>query len=133
MSASSSKRSLSEDDAYLDAPPAKKRAPAKKKTAASVGLCSLNKKDFGDKIKDCLRLEKYAVQSMMISMQMDVAFFQYDDSSPVIVANLSNEAAGEIFGVSKVKGGNRYSTVHLRSMVVILYPSAQKAQAWVTV
>lgn len=58
---------------------------------------------------------------------------EYDDQTPVIVAQLSNTAAGEIFGVSKIKNGNRYSTLHLAGMVVILYPVEKKAQAWLTV
>lgn len=32
---------------------------------------------------------------------------EYDETVPVIVAQLSNDTAGQIFGVSKVKGGNR--------------------------
>ncbi|KAI1098439.1 hypothetical protein F4804DRAFT_338205 [Jackrogersella minutella] len=42
-------------------------------------------------------------------------------------------SSGEIFGVSKIKNGNRYATVSLASMVVILYPGEKKAQAWITV
>ncbi|KAI0012003.1 hypothetical protein F4779DRAFT_118822 [Xylariaceae sp. FL0662B] len=112
-------------------------------------MCSLNKKEFGDRIKDCLRLEKFAVQRMLISMDMDVTFFreffggerngivitpaEYNESSPVVVARLSKEAAGEIFGVTKIKNGNRYATFYLLKMVVILYPEEKKAQAWITV
>lgn len=64
---------------------------------------------------------------------MLISLLEYDDKTPVVVAALSNAAAGEIFGVSKVKGGNRYATVHLAAMVVILYPASKKAQAWLTV
>ncbi|CAJ2507521.1 Uu.00g087070.m01.CDS01 [Anthostomella pinea] len=53
--------------------------------------------------------------------------------TPVIVAQLSNAVAGKIFGVSKVKGGNRFATIHVAAMVVILYLEAKKAQAGVTV
>lgn len=38
----------------------------KAKANASVGTCSLTKKEFGDEIKDALRLEKYEVQRMCI-------------------------------------------------------------------
>jgi hypothetical protein len=44
--------------------PRTKKAPAKSKAAQTPGHCSLNKKDFGDRIKGCLALEKYEVQRM---------------------------------------------------------------------
>ncbi|EMR61272.1 hypothetical protein UCREL1_11806 [Eutypa lata UCREL1] len=128
---------------------AKKRAPAKKKALAVVGMCSLNKKDFGDRIKNALRLEKYEAQRMFIPMEMDLDFFRhffggeigglsitpeiYDEETPVVVAQLTHAAAGAVFGVSKVKGGNRFATTHLAKMAVILFPQTKKAQAWLTV
>jgi hypothetical protein len=73
-----------------------KKPSAKTKTAKTIGHCSLNKKEFGDRIKACLALEKYEVQRMsfkvreyhlytgveyancseQLQMQMDVAFFK---------------------------------------------------------
>lgn len=45
-------------------------AKAKAKTnATAVGYCSLTKKDFGDRIKAALALEKYAVQSMCFAVR----------------------------------------------------------------
>ncbi|KAF4635821.1 hypothetical protein G7Y89_g2262 [Cudoniella acicularis] len=46
----------------------------------------------------------------------------YDEKTPVIVAQLGNKEAGELFGVSKIKNGNRYETVHLAQM--LKYPLA---------
>jgi hypothetical protein len=43
--------------------PRAKKAPSKKATQ-TPGHCSLDKKTFGDRIKSCLALEKYAVQRM---------------------------------------------------------------------
>jgi hypothetical protein len=40
------------------------KASAKSKVVQTPGHCSLNKKEFGDRIKNCLALEKYAVQRM---------------------------------------------------------------------
>lgn len=57
----------------------------------------------------------------------------YDKETPVVVAQLNNAAAGALFGVSKVRGGNRYKTNYLMKMAVIFYPQASKAQAWLTV
>ena len=80
-------------------------------------------------------------------MTMDVAFFrqffdvggvainpaEYNESTPVVVAELSNAQAGEIFGVSKVKNGNRMANIYLNSMCVVFYPGTGKARAWLTV
>ncbi|KAL1742834.1 hypothetical protein HDZ31DRAFT_65617 [Schizophyllum fasciatum] len=138
-----------EVDATNEAPAAKQ--PKTKKAAArksiSSGFCSLNKKDFGDKIKACLTLEKYAIHRMTFSVEMDVDFFRnfftapgtqivpevYDECTPVVVATLNNRAAGETFGVSKIKNGNRYSTYNLSLMTVVFYPAAKNAQVWVSV
>ncbi|KAL8287052.1 hypothetical protein RQP46_004058 [Phenoliferia psychrophenolica] len=123
---------------------AQRRREAEKAAAAeAAGLCSLDHEQFGDAIKDCLALEKYEVQRMCIPMAMDVKCFRnlfgdngvlispavYDDSSEVVVARLNNAQAGTIWGVSKIKNGNRYSSVHLASMVVILWPKKRRAEA----
>jgi hypothetical protein len=50
-------------------PPRAKKAPAKPKAAKTIGHCSLNKKEFGDRIKDCLALEKYEVQRMSFKVR----------------------------------------------------------------
>lgn len=46
--------------------PRTKKDFAKGKVSQELGHCSLNKKDFGDRIKECLALEKYEVQRMSI-------------------------------------------------------------------
>ncbi|KAJ6615121.1 hypothetical protein B0H10DRAFT_2220625 [Mycena sp. CBHHK59/15] len=141
------KRKRVEVDAEYE--PTKAAAPAKKSkaiAAKAVGTSSLNKKEFGDRIKDALRLEKYDVQRMRINLTMDVAFFRYffgghatitpqdfSQESPVVVAELNNSQAGEVFGVSKIKNGNRMTTIHLQSMMVVFYPSMGKASVWLTV
>lgn len=57
----------------------------------------------------------------------------FDEDTPVVVAELSNRQAGELLGVSKVKGGNRMATTHLASMCVLFYPTKKQASLWVTV
>ncbi|KAI1123027.1 hypothetical protein F5Y10DRAFT_270470 [Nemania abortiva] len=150
-----SKRSA-ETGAHDGEPTPKKSRPSAK--TKSVGMCSLSKKEFGDKIKHCLRLEKYEVSRTLIKMDMDLEFFRnffggvdgigmtptdiewrsnhslsdYDDSTPVVVAQLSSAAASEVFGVTKTRNGNRYKTVYLAGMVVIFYPDRKRAHVWVT-
>ncbi|KAF8899659.1 hypothetical protein CPB85DRAFT_186633 [Mucidula mucida] len=123
-------------------PKTTKKAAPKRASNTGLGFCSLNKKDFGDKIMVCFqcvatrplssaahryvpfRLEKYDIQPMSFNVEMDVAFFRsffgsagvaivpasYDESTPVVVATLTNRTAGAVFGVSKIKNGNRSST-----------------------
>ncbi|KAJ7255835.1 hypothetical protein B0H12DRAFT_523828 [Mycena haematopus] len=132
------------DEEY--APKAAVAKKSKPKATTSIGVFSLNKKDFGDKIKAALRLEKYEAQRMRINVTMDVAFFRsffgghasvtpadFSQDSPVVVAELNNSQAGEVFGVSKIKNGNRMTTIHLQSMMVVFYPSKGKASVWLTV
>lgn len=50
-----------------------------------------------------------------------------------MVVVLNRDQAGEIFGVTKVKGGNRVEQTYVQSMCVVLYPAQKRAMAWVTV
>ena len=43
----------------------------------------------------------------------------FERDTPVVVIELDSKAAGELLGVSKVKGGNRYETIHLESMCIL--------------
>ena len=57
----------------------------------------------------------------------------FDESTPVVVLELNNETAGSSLGVSKVKGGNRYSTTYLSGMSVVFYPPEGKCSIWVSI
>src|SRR5438046_8172710 len=56
-------------------------------------------------------------------------WIDFDERTPVVVAELNHNQAGEVFGVSKVKGGNRMVTTYLLSMCVVLYPAQKRARA----
>ena len=85
-------------------------------------------------------------------MEMDTAFFRsffvnndglsspleitpatFEESSPIVVTELNNSQAGEILGVSKVKGGNRYTTICLAAMCAVFRPQEGKCTIWCTV
>ena len=86
---------------------------------------------------------------LLIQMQMDTAFFRaffasspstsgfrpaaFNEETPVVVAEFDHEAAGQLLGVSKVKGGNRYETTHLLCLGVVFYPPEKLCRLWVTV
>ena len=58
---------------------------------------------------------------------------EFDEDSPVVTLELTRRPAGEILGVSKVKGGNRMKVVHLAAMCVVFRPREDKATVWLTV
>lgn len=73
------------------------------------------------------------VANSSLSQPAKVAPSTYDESTPVVVVEMESLAAGEVLGVSKIKGGNRYATTYLRSMSVVFYPAEQKCRLWLTV
>lgn len=66
------------------------------------------------------------------AFRCELTHLAYDESTPVVVAEMGNKEAGEIFGVSNIKNGNRYETVHLRRMCIVLYPGKKVATAWIS-
>lgn len=83
-------------------------------------------------------------------MTMDIPFFRFfflstnelgikpvpetfGSSTEVVDLELSRRQAVEIFGASKVKGGNRMVSIYLSSMCVVFRSKAGSATAWVIV
>ncbi|KAK5120484.1 hypothetical protein LTR85_006139 [Meristemomyces frigidus] len=83
----------------------------------------MTNKEIGDEVKSALALEKYSIPRMRIDLTMDTGFFHaffvansslsqpvkvtpstYEDTTPVVVVELGSLAAGEVLGVSKIKG-----------------------------
>ena len=84
--------------------------------------------------------------------QMDLAFFRsffvdneglssplkttpatFDENSPVFVVEMGHKDAGELLGVSKVKGGNRMATAYLATMCVVFRLAEENSTMWLTV
>ncbi|KAH8670745.1 hypothetical protein BGZ61DRAFT_537377 [Ilyonectria robusta] len=146
----SRKRTSSPVEVDQKKPRKKARTTAKpKKAVKNVGTCSMDKKQIGDRVKAALALNKYALNR---TLQMDTAFFrtffvdndklskplpitptEFDDTTPVVVVDLSRNQSGELLGVTKVKGGNRLATTHLAAMCVVFYPSRGMAKIWLSV
>ncbi|KAF2670265.1 hypothetical protein BT63DRAFT_424209 [Microthyrium microscopicum] len=151
----SRKRSSSSLDENEPPKPAVKKAraaPKSKKAAKDIGTCSYTKKDIGDRVKASLALEKYHIPRTHFKMDMDLKFFRnffidndsltkplqptpedFDEITPVVMIEMGNKSAGEILGVSKVKGGNRMATTHLAAMCVVFRPKQGKCDIWTTV
>jgi hypothetical protein len=85
-------------------------------------------------------------------MKMDVPFFRsffvdnasltrplnivpevFDENTPVVVIEMGNGAAGNLLGVTKVKGGNRVETLYLASLCVVFRPKEGICTVWSTV
>lgn len=57
----------------------------------------------------------------------------FDESSPVVVAHIDgSHELGEVFGKTKIKGGNRYSTYTADKMDVVFIPGKKSARLWWT-
>ncbi|KAF2097017.1 hypothetical protein NA57DRAFT_77268 [Rhizodiscina lignyota] len=149
-------RKRQSSSAEVDDKPVKKARSAtskpKAKAKKDLGTCSLTKKEIGDRVKEALTLQKYHIPRMRLDMKMDVAFFRsffvnndalskplqiapsdFDDTSSVVVVEMGHNQAGELLGVSKVKGGNRMETTYLAAMCVVFRPSEGRCTMWLTV
>ncbi|KAK3619750.1 hypothetical protein LTR56_023835 [Elasticomyces elasticus] len=82
---------------------------------------------------DMAFFRSFFVSNPALTKPIDVQPASFDEETAVVVAEIGNAAAGELLGVSKVKGGNRMMTTYLRSMCVVFYPKDQKCQLWLTV
>jgi hypothetical protein len=87
-----------------------------------------------------------------LQMDMDVPFFRsffvdnsslssplavvpdtFDENTPAVVIEMGHNAAAELLGVTKVKGGNRMETIVLAAMCVVFRPKQGKCAIWLTV
>ncbi|EXU95444.1 hypothetical protein X797_011465 [Metarhizium robertsii] len=109
------KRKSSPVDDRQNNPTKRSRTTVKpKKVVKNLGTCSMDKKQIGDSVKAALALK-------------------FDDDTPVVVVDIGHHQAGELLGVSKVKGGNRFATTYLAAMCVVFYPDKGIAKLWVSV
>jgi hypothetical protein len=100
---------------------------------------------LGDLVHSQISMEKYAIAaSTHVNCTMGVKTFQqlveplavsvvpvdWDEDSPFVVALMTGECIGEAFGKTKVRGGNRYSSITASKAEVVFFLSAQKARIW---
>lgn len=75
----------------------------------------------------------FFVDNDKLSKPLSITPTEFNDTTPVIVLDVSHHQAGELLGVSKVKGGNRFGTTHLAAMCVVFRPSQGTAKIWLSV
>jgi hypothetical protein len=97
-------------------------------------------------------MQSDADNASTLQMDMDLPFFRsffvdnssltsplaivpdtFDENTPAVVIEMGHKAAGELLGVSKIKGGNRMETIYLAAMCVVFRPKEEKCAIWLTV
>ena len=75
----------------------------------------------------------FFIDNASLSKPLTVHPAEFDSETHVVIIELDNSSAGEILGVSKVKGGNRMATTYLRYMSVVCFPKEEKCRLWLSV
>jgi len=57
----------------------------------------------------------------------------FDETTPVVVADVTHKQAGELLGLTKVKGGNILETVLLAAACMVFRPAEGRCSMWLTV
>ena len=139
----------------LGAPPKKKQAKkpvAEKKPRGKVikidGLTiEQHRRKMGDSVKASISCDKYTIaarthttiecsfelfEALVIPNCLGTTPSKYSAKSEVIVCRAQTQGIAEMFGATKVKGGNRYSTFTANNMDLIFYPSTNRIDVWWT-
>ena len=60
----------------------------------------------------------------------DITPKDYNENTEVVVCRLDDDKSGQVFGVSKCKGGSRYGTFEIEKMDIIFFPKQRKIRIW---
>ena len=82
---------------------------------------------------DVAFFRSFFVDNDALSSPLQIAPSTFDEDTSVVVVEMGNKSAGELLGVSKVKGGNRMATTYLAAMCVVFRPSEGRCTVWLTV
>ena len=145
-----------EDEAELSPIPTQKNKRKSTNTKQTASKSKKNKiegltleqhrRKMGDAVKSRLSMEKYCMRAdchATVDMPMEV-FKQlvvphaskltpdtFTATTPVVVALIKGrEAAGEVFGKSKIRGGNKYEQRDMEKCDVVYFPASGKARIW---
>lgn len=140
-------------------PVSNKKAPVKKgRGSSSAKKTKSNKihgktleqhrRGLGDCVKKAIVVQKYAIEAktfvttttpldvfeqLIVPNAATVTPPSFDASTPVVVASTtSRDAIGEMFGKSKIAGGNRMQTWRADKADVIYFPPSQELRVWWT-
>lgn len=123
--------------------PTKAKKPARSSTGMTI---EQHRRKMGDAVKSRLSMEKYCMKAdchATVDVPMDV--FRnlvvpnaksvvpevFTGDTPVVVASIVGSlAAGEVFGKSKIKGGNRMEQREIEKVEFVYFPLRKKARIW---
>ena len=105
-----------------------------------------HRRKMGDAVKSMLSMEKYCMKAechTTIDIAMEV-FKElvvpnssrltpetFTTTTPVVVALIKGpEAAGKIFGKTKIRGGNRYEQCEMEKCDIVFFPPSGEARIW---
>jgi hypothetical protein len=104
------------------------------------------RRKMGDAVKSRLSMEKYCMKAdchavvkvpihifknLVVPNSVSVTPEVFNEETPVVVASIEGAlAAGEVFGKSKIKGGNRYETCEVEKVEFVYFPSTEEARLW---
>jgi len=119
------------------------KTPKEKKKTLTL---EQHRRRIGDAVKGCLSMEKYCMKAdchctvkisidifrrLIIPHAAEVTPVEFTSTTPVVVALVKgSKAAGEIFGKTKIKGGNRYEQCEAEKMELVFFPSREKMRVW---
>ena len=70
-------------------------------------------------------------EKLVVPNSVSVIPLRFTKETPVVVASIVGSlAAGEVFGKSKIKGGNRYEQCEVRKVEFVYFPKKMKARVW---
>jgi len=144
------RKSVTTESKVPQEPPSKK---ARKSTGGKKVKAKKEKKPtleqqrrrLGDCMKAKIDFQKWAVAANChFSAPIDLDTFtnlvvpnttkiypkKFDEKTPVVVADIKDP--GSVFGKTKCRGGNRYSTWNTKSCQMIFYPEQGKCDVWWT-
>jgi len=118
---------------------------AKKNKVGGLTL-EQHRRKMGDAVKSRLSMEKYCMKAdCHATVDIPIEVFKqlvvphastltpetFTISTPVVVALIKGrEAAGEVFGKSKIRGGNKYEQCEMEKCDIVFFPAAGKARLW---
>ena len=128
-------------------PPSSGRSKTKSKPKKVGGLTvEQHRRKLGDAVKSRMSMEKYCMKAdCHATVSLPVEMFRtivvphacsvtpkdFSSNTPVAVALVKgSQAAGEVFGKSKIKGGNRMETRSMEKAEVVYFPQREKARVW---
>ena len=117
----------------------------KRKSGVSI---EQERRRLGDAVHARITFTKWAIEARThAKVDLDLSTFtnlivpnatsvtpaDFDKDSPVVVAKVEgSDAAGEIFGKTKIKGGSRMGSWSADRVDIIFYPSEGEADVWWT-